>query len=299
MPRPHPPAAQDGATNVTTEYQVVRLPLTALHVDREHYQRPFQEHRVRRMLAEFDSRLVGVLVVSRRKDGRDYVIDGQQRLATIRRRGYTHATRQVYEGLTLAQEAAMFARLDTDRVKLRTTDAFRARLTANDEAAVRVAATITQAGWQLGLTGAARGNAVADTVTSVDACERIDERWGSVVLAETLRVLRPWARHRTGAKRELLLGVALLLARYRDAGITVDEGRLTAAVGVSHPDEVLADARTLGRALGSRVATAVATNLMTIYNRLERAKRLPPFGTLPQPRRRPAKRAPRSDGAPS
>jgi len=37
------PAGNDGAIDVTTEYRIIKLPLDQLHIDRENYQRPFEE----------------------------------------------------------------------------------------------------------------------------------------------------------------------------------------------------------------------------------------------------------------
>lgn len=108
---------------------------------RPEYQRTLNDKRVLRMAAKFDPILVGNLEVA--YDGTDYwVIDGQHRLAAMQLAGITAVDARVHEHLTLAQEADLFARLNTERKAVTPNDLFKAELVAGIPRAVEIEQTL-------------------------------------------------------------------------------------------------------------------------------------------------------------
>lgn len=84
------------------------------------YQRPVNPKEVERLIREWDERLLDPVTVSFR-DGRFHVVDGQHRIAAMRRmnggRGVM-VTCKVYDGLTYAQEADLCYKLDKAKKRL-------------------------------------------------------------------------------------------------------------------------------------------------------------------------------------
>lgn len=87
------------------------------------------------------------LVVSRRDDGRLFVIDGQHRLAAARLRGdIAQLPAVVVQYASAADEAASFVNLNQLRKPLNRLDLFKAALVSEDSEATAIAAAIADAG---------------------------------------------------------------------------------------------------------------------------------------------------------
>src|SRR5215468_5920774 len=72
-------------------------------------QRAFDQKHAARMEAEWDTRFIGTLIVSRREDGSLYIIDGQHRVVVcLRKDPAAIMDCEVYEGLSIEEEALMF-----------------------------------------------------------------------------------------------------------------------------------------------------------------------------------------------
>jgi hypothetical protein len=102
-------------------------------------QRPFSERRATKIAQEFDPDYVGVIHVSQRLDGRFYIVDGQHRVGAMRILGWVdqRVECKLYHGLTVAEEAKLFGKLN-DFVRVARFDAFMARITARDPDAVAI-----------------------------------------------------------------------------------------------------------------------------------------------------------------
>ena len=96
----------------------------------EQYQRILNMKNVAGIVKNFDPAKLGVLVVSHRADGTYAVLDGQHRLAALRRLGYDAANCIVLEGMTIRQEADYFRRQNENKQSLRINDTFNASLWA-------------------------------------------------------------------------------------------------------------------------------------------------------------------------
>ena len=84
------------------------------------YQRPVDEKEVDRLIRDWDERLLDPVIVSFR-DGKFYVIDGQHRIAAMRKMNNgseVMAVCKVYSGLTYEQEADLCYKLDKAKRRL-------------------------------------------------------------------------------------------------------------------------------------------------------------------------------------
>lgn len=97
---------------------------------------------------ELDPDLIGVIHVSKRRNGRYVVIDGQHRVIGVRDHFGNNGTLiecKIYEGLSIAQEAAIFVGLNKKKQKSRISD-FISRVTARDPHAVAIAGVLDEFG---------------------------------------------------------------------------------------------------------------------------------------------------------
>jgi hypothetical protein len=129
---------------------------------------------------------VGELVVSRRDSGEHAVVDGQTRAAAIRELAAAgqipgQVPCLVYSGLTQADEASLFVRLQRERRGMHSYERFRAAVVAGEPEAVAIKALCDRLGYRLGQQ--------ATELSAVSALENVYRR-GSAVLERTLLLLR-------------------------------------------------------------------------------------------------------------
>lgn len=86
----------------------------------------------------FDPRLLEVLAVSRRWNGRTFLIDGKQRMTGLKARfGEDYLVfARIFEGLTVADEVFLFEKLNKGHVTVSAYDIFKAQLFAGEPEAV-------------------------------------------------------------------------------------------------------------------------------------------------------------------
>lgn len=117
------------------------------------YQRDLDDARVETMAAEFDQRLIGVLEVSAREDGRYAILDGQHRWATTCRAHPSaedaHLVCQIHTGLSIEDEARVFYEIDARRKQLSWWDRWRARRGGGDPGVLAIDAVLARHGLQI------------------------------------------------------------------------------------------------------------------------------------------------------
>lgn len=102
------------------------------------YQRPVEQTKVNRFIKQWNSRLLSPIVVSYR-DSKYHVVDGQHRLAAMRKMNGGKdviVPCLVYTGLTYAQEAEMYVKLDRAKGHLKLASKIKALLESGADAAV-------------------------------------------------------------------------------------------------------------------------------------------------------------------
>lgn len=115
------------------------LKIDDLDRDPEINVRPIDQKRATRIANDFDPDAFGVIEGSRRENGRTVILDGQHRAEGMRIMGWNgqKIPVKVHYGLTRADEAKMFIRLNT-QVAIRYLDRFLSRITAKDKVAVAI-----------------------------------------------------------------------------------------------------------------------------------------------------------------
>ena len=165
---------------------VTAIPARHLFVDHS-YQRPLDEDRITKMVADFNPELLGVIDVSDRGDGTFAIVEGQHRWAAAREahpeHDGVHLVCLVHTGLTATDEARLFHQIDVRRRSLSGWDRWKARRGAGDPVVAEIEAVVT--GHGLLVDPAPRDRAVAAT----RALETVYELGGQQLLSNTLLVL--------------------------------------------------------------------------------------------------------------
>ena len=134
--QPVPEKKHGDMTGGEVHQQIRLIPLA--HIVTEEYQRVLNMRNVAGIVRHFDPAKLGVLVVSHRADGTYSVLDGQHRLAALRRLGYTSANCIVLEGMSIREEADYFRRQNENKQTLRIADTFNASVWAEDEESMQI-----------------------------------------------------------------------------------------------------------------------------------------------------------------
>lgn len=115
--------------------RIGQLPTNLLFVDYS-YQRPTRS-KVQKIAADFDPQKCGCLLVSyRESDGLFAIIDGGNRFEAAKLIGETSLPCQILVGLSIEQEALVFAAQNDNRVRLTENDLLKAQVRAGDESAI-------------------------------------------------------------------------------------------------------------------------------------------------------------------
>ena len=173
------------------------------------YQRPLDNARARQMARGWDRRLAGIVEVSDRGElasRRFAVIDGQHRWAAAREAGFKVMVANVHNGLSVADEARLFDRLNRERRRITTWDHWFARR-ASGEPTVGQIEKIAQA---IGLVidSSPRTGHVRCTAT----LEKLHKLGGADLVQHTLEfIVSVWGRDLAGFDAPIVHGLGLVL----------------------------------------------------------------------------------------
>lgn len=234
-------------------YRYDVLPIDQLTVDSA-YQRPLTSF-VKRIEKGWNPALVGTLIVSQRKPGRYAVVDGQTRMEGAKLNGVHELPCLVYEDLTRAQEADLFALLQTERRGMVAANRFRAEVIAKKPDAMAVERIANEAGFTIG-TNVANGF----EIQAVGALEQVyrggrsrGASWEAnpELLRTTLKIVKgAWPKMPLGAKSGTLIrGLAHFLM---NGPKNIEVTRLTDRLSAVTPSALATRADQLreGRGLG-------------------------------------------------
>lgn len=247
-------------------------------------QRALDTVRVDRMAADLHMDALGVITVSRRADGTGHIIDGQHRAAAVLRAGLGAELLPCmeYEGLTRAQEAAMFIRLNESK-QVQSVDRFRIRVVEGDPVAVRLNAALNEQGWWLGTANGDGNFSAVAALESVYRGARITESKANLEACRTVLslVTAAYGNARDGVRKEIISGLGLVVLRH---GGQIDERKMVTEMAL-YPGGALGligKGKGLRELRGGNVGDAVAEVLTTAHNKGRRTRRLPdwtPTGT--------------------
>jgi hypothetical protein len=201
---------------------VETVPVADINVD-ETVQRGLIPARLKKLAEELDLDALGVVTVSQRDNGEYVVIDGQHRLAALKEHemGEWDLTCNVYRHLTLAQEAALFRRLNDTR-KITSYDDYSKGLVEGDPEIVAINGIVQRHGLKV------RNYGHDGTVTCVTKIRQLYQSKDGLPagqnLDEALEVsLGAWGQKAAAVEKSLLGGIALVLRKHPD----IDKRSLT------------------------------------------------------------------------
>lgn len=235
-------APQEEETPVVEDwpYEFRLAPLADTIVDGA-YQRPLSSlvHKVAR---EFDPALVGALVLSERTNGKLAVVDGQTRVEGGKRRGLTEMPAVVFMGLTRAQEASLFHRLQRERRNIASYDGFRAALVAGDKQAKAILKIAEAQGYTVGR--AAKDKHLTAVAALAYAYRRSPEN-----LERTLIILRAAWADRHVPRGDVIRGLSYWLERRGEKD--TDDARLARHLAVVGPEGLARKAAAFREGVGA------------------------------------------------
>ena len=252
-----------------TTYTVEKLKAADLLVDKRVQRFGVQPKKVDKIVARFNVDALGVIHVSRRKDG-DYVIDGWHRKEAVIRvtDGTGEIVAHVYTGLSLAEEAQMFLDLN-EANQPSPLEKHNARESAGDVQALRIREHVHAYGWAI------RPDAAPGHVNAIGKLYQIDDlsekaEGGpldpSLLQLTFLVISRAWDNDRFAAQAVIIEGIARLFLEHRSK-INTDHliERLKEHRGGAHKLHQEAVQMTIIRR--GKVSMAVAELITEAYNK--------------------------------
>lgn len=235
------------------------LSLEGMFVD-DAYQRPLTN-----FLAEvrdnFDAALVGCLVVNnrtwdQRRQAKPYaIVDGQTRWTAMSELDMPGAPCTIFMGLTIKQEASLFARLQMLRRGMVSYTRFRAQLTAEEPEALKIKVLVEDCGYTLGASG--KGGEIR-SVAALEKCFRRD----ATVLERTLDTFK--AAWKTATPSGTIIRG---LFRFFEDNPEVDDEKLVRRLSITTEAELLKRAMMLKEGSG-HVSTSTDRFLSTVIKNL-------------------------------
>ena len=146
--------------------QIMDVELEELDVD-ESYQRGIKMSLVQSIANEWRDEACGMIIVSKRKNGRMFVVDGQHRMAAAKMIGKTHLPARIVEDHSPKQEAEL--RLQTNMKRNESAaERFKAQLIAEVPESVAILKIVRSFKAKLALEGIKE-----DSITAISAIEKL------------------------------------------------------------------------------------------------------------------------------
>jgi hypothetical protein len=241
------------------------------------YQRDLDPKRVQKMATEFNQRLLGVLEVSARDDGRFAILDGQHRWAVVcQAHPYgtnAHLACQVHTGLSVEEEARLYYELDTKRKNLSWWERWRARRGTGDPGVLTIEEVLARHRLQV------HPSAIDGNLRATKAIETIVTQLGDLQMLDNVLVVLTSAYGRAfdAFDGALMHGVALVLGHYDLAELDVD--RLVTPLADIPPRQVRARAASMREAHRGTLPRLCAAVIVERYNSARGSGRLEEFFT--------------------
>ena len=241
---------------------------------------------------EFSWDFLGTVSVSQREDGSKISVDGQHRIALLEAIGEPDAELkcEVFTGLTLAQEAALFLGLNAGRT-VRPVSLFLAKVTMGDPLCTEVLQIVRDCSWDIATEQRRGVLSCVKALTRIHSTDRAKNTSGGFepqALRDTLTVItHAWRQHEQAGHESLISGIGKLMIR---DGKIIREGRyggisgtdrLITVLEASGPDPtgMLGKARSFAstRVPPVGLPTAVAEVARQSFNYGLQSRRLPAF----------------------
>lgn len=175
---------------------VKTLKLTELFVDSD-VQRSISKASLNKKIKEFDANAVGVLIVSKRKNGKYHILDGQHRFLAALENGVEELDCEIHINLTEREEAELFLKYNQERISTKPIDHFNIEVKAGEESSVIINEILKQ--YELNVSR--RG------IQSPKALKQVYKYYGENILRRTIYLINEvWGLE--GLKAQSITGIA-------------------------------------------------------------------------------------------
>lgn len=240
------------------EYKM--LPVSQLTTDGT-YQRILSQWAVRSIVTHYEPILYQPLVIGRR-EGKNYIIDGQHRQAAAIEKGFKEVPCMVYKTRDAAHEAQIFIWLQERRRILTTAQRFKAKLEIGDKSARAIDRMLRHFKFETSdYEGFKLYGARDNVILAVGTLERIyGNDGGGEILENVLIVLRDaWDGRASALRKNILSGLALFMMN-NQYGVKALASKMKALspFDITMAAEHFANTRGLGRVDATAMAIANA-----------------------------------------
>lgn len=188
------------------------IPINELVCDQK-YQRELSQKQVKKIVKNFTPYQINPVKVSRR-DGKNYVINGQHTMEIIAQISGSHETPvwcMIYDEMDYTTEATVFAEQMKYVRALTPYEVFIAKLEAGNQDSLMIKAIVEQYHLVIGK------ESQDGMICAIKALEDIYDKLGIDILSRTIRVnVNTWGGNVKSLSGNMLKGLAILLATYDD-----------------------------------------------------------------------------------
>ncbi|MBP3924739.1 hypothetical protein J6E39_05800 [bacterium] len=225
-------------------------------VSNQDYQRNLSEAHIKRAVDNFDLYQINLVKVSRR-DGINYVINGQHTMEIVARKSQSNETPvwcMIYDDLEYTHEANIFANQQKYVKPLTPYDIFVANIEAGNEEQLILKALVESYNMRISKTKCHGG------ICAISALEYIYKTFGYQVLDQTLKLcIATWEGEVNSFGANMLKGIAKLVVAYEDE---LDENIFKEKLGTYSINKIVRSATE--RNNGS---TGYAETMLDFYNK--------------------------------
>jgi hypothetical protein len=174
----------------------------------ERYNRSINVTAAKKIAAEYDETLMGLIVVDKR-DGTYHIIDGQHRVYAANILRIPMVMCQIHEGLTYEEAANLFVKLNRNRRGLLAFDYFKALYEAKDEKIVKIWSLVESVGFSI-----SRGSGT-NKVQAINCITNIYEKNGADHLLKVLKSIKDiWLGNEKSLNKLVISGMSEFIDVY-------------------------------------------------------------------------------------
>jgi hypothetical protein len=236
------------------------------------YQRQPLKAKINRIIKNFDPDLLGVITCSMREDNTLAIIDGSHRYHALVQMGMkdTNVNCLVYFGLSIENEAHIFAQTNKEHTKPTPSQIFKAGIVAGDNASIAINAIVERVGSKVDFSPG------PNKIRCVATLRKVYDNAGANVLFKTLQTLKDaYPNSKEMYRDQMISAVACIYNRY---GKQVDQTRLTETlVKIGSPALVLAQAHAMISSGLTVTFTSLPYLIVSRYNIKLKVNRLTDF----------------------
>ncbi len=236
------------------------------------YQREPLKAKINRIVKSFDPDLLGVITCSMREDNTLAIIDGSHRYHALIAMGMknTNVNALVYFGLSIEDEARIFALTNKEHTKPTPAQIFKAGVVSGDKSAIAIDTIVDKVGAKIHFSPG------ADNIRCVGTLRKVYTNAGGNVLAKTLETLKAaYPNNEEMYSGQMISAIACIYNRY---GKKVDQQRLIETLTkIGNPSIVIAQAKAMISSGTVVTFTSLPYLIVSRYNVKLKTNRLTDF----------------------